>query len=411
MAIQIEWRNGTAAAWTSANPILAQGEVGVETDTGQIKFGDGTTSWNSLAYNSVAGAAQTAPYRSLGDGSDGNVTISSGTTTLTRDMFYNNLTLSGTGIIVTSGYKIFVKNILNISSAAVGAIQWNGNAGGNASGATAGAAPAAQSGGSLGAIVAGAVGATGTTGAGANGTAGILTNTNGGTSGNAGNGGSSPTNGNGGNGGNGKIAAVNNFFSRFETSFLFGASLISGGPSAGSGGAGSGDNTNTGGGGGGSGSGGGVVAIFANIIVKSSSTLAGTIQANGGVGGNGGNSSAGVTGGGGGGAGAGGGWVYIAYNNVYGPVISGLIQANGGNGGNGGNGTGTGALGGSGGSAGTGGRINIFKITTSSSTNLIGNANTTLLPELVGTSPIANSQSLALPGGDGGFNGKRTASL
>jgi len=50
MAVQIQLRNGTAAQWTSANPILAVGEVGVETDTNKFKVGDGSTSWSSLLY-------------------------------------------------------------------------------------------------------------------------------------------------------------------------------------------------------------------------------------------------------------------------------------------------------------------------------------------------------------------------
>lgn len=50
MAVQIQIRRGTAALWTSINPVLAQGEQGFETDTKKIKVGDGTTEWNSLAY-------------------------------------------------------------------------------------------------------------------------------------------------------------------------------------------------------------------------------------------------------------------------------------------------------------------------------------------------------------------------
>lgn len=43
-------RRGTAAAWTSANPILGAGEPGLETDTGKVKWGDGATAWVSLPY-------------------------------------------------------------------------------------------------------------------------------------------------------------------------------------------------------------------------------------------------------------------------------------------------------------------------------------------------------------------------
>ena len=46
-------RRGTAAAWTSANPTLAAGEWGLETDTKFFKMGDGSTAWTSLAYLSL----------------------------------------------------------------------------------------------------------------------------------------------------------------------------------------------------------------------------------------------------------------------------------------------------------------------------------------------------------------------
>jgi len=51
MAVQIQIRNGTASAWTSANPTLAVGEMGAETDTGRFKIGTGSTAWNSLGYS------------------------------------------------------------------------------------------------------------------------------------------------------------------------------------------------------------------------------------------------------------------------------------------------------------------------------------------------------------------------
>lgn len=44
-------RRGAAAAWTTANPILAAGEMGYETDTKKSKIGDGSTAWNSLSYS------------------------------------------------------------------------------------------------------------------------------------------------------------------------------------------------------------------------------------------------------------------------------------------------------------------------------------------------------------------------
>lgn len=43
-------RRDTAANWSSNNPVLAAGEIGIETDTNKFKFGNGSSAWNSLAY-------------------------------------------------------------------------------------------------------------------------------------------------------------------------------------------------------------------------------------------------------------------------------------------------------------------------------------------------------------------------
>jgi len=53
MSTKIQLRRGTATQWTTANPVLAAGEVGYETDTGNIKVGTGTAgsgAWNNLPY-------------------------------------------------------------------------------------------------------------------------------------------------------------------------------------------------------------------------------------------------------------------------------------------------------------------------------------------------------------------------
>jgi len=71
MTTRIKLRRDTAANWTQENPVLAEGEPGLELDTGKIKYGNGTTPWNSLDY-SGAGAA------SLTD--EGNVVITAGST-------------------------------------------------------------------------------------------------------------------------------------------------------------------------------------------------------------------------------------------------------------------------------------------------------------------------------------------
>lgn len=400
MALHVQLRHGIASLWTSTNPILSQGEPGVETDTGQFKIGDGVTAWTSLAYQSTAGASQTMPFRSLGDGSDGNVTISSGTTTMQRDMFYNNLTISGSGNLITNGFKLFVKNNLDLTAAPVGAIQWNGNAGGNASGATGGSAPAAQPGTTIGDIGLAAAGATSTT---ATGTAGGVSTVVSGLGGNGGAG------GRGGVGGSGnplagsaqRVTTVLSTIRRFDPTLLYGTTEYQAGSGGSGGSAGSGDGTNVGGGSGAGGNGGGFVAIYAANIIKSSATPAGCIQANGGLGGNGASATVGVTGGGGGGGGGSGGVIYICYNFKYGPTITNMLQATGANGGIGGDGFGTGASGANGGDAGTGGRIIYRQITAPLGFELVAPSLITQIKELTGSI----SFNVMLPGSDGGFNG------
>ncbi len=62
----MQQRRGTAAQWTSANPILAAGEIGFETDTSKFKIGDGVNHWADLTY--YASAAEIA---ALIDGAPG----------------------------------------------------------------------------------------------------------------------------------------------------------------------------------------------------------------------------------------------------------------------------------------------------------------------------------------------------
>jgi hypothetical protein len=55
MATTIKLKRGTASAWTTADTVLAAGELGLETDTLKIKAGDGTTKWTSLEYIKAEG--------------------------------------------------------------------------------------------------------------------------------------------------------------------------------------------------------------------------------------------------------------------------------------------------------------------------------------------------------------------
>ncbi len=79
MATEIQLRRGAAADWTSADPVLAQGEMGYETDTGKSKVGDGSTSWTGLAYFTT-GAGGSSEHLQLGadvptGGADGSGSV------------------------------------------------------------------------------------------------------------------------------------------------------------------------------------------------------------------------------------------------------------------------------------------------------------------------------------------------
>jgi hypothetical protein len=70
--VRFQPRRKTAAAWTSSNELLLQGEPGFETDTGRSKVGDGTTTWAGLPYDphpsTVAGLYTPEMFGAVADG-------------------------------------------------------------------------------------------------------------------------------------------------------------------------------------------------------------------------------------------------------------------------------------------------------------------------------------------------------
>jgi hypothetical protein len=162
-----------------------------------VGWGDGDTFPDTILYRAAAGIltspgliraaaavgdadlmtlAQRTRDSIFGDGSDGAFVGVGGTTTLTRDMQYTNV--SGTGTIVTNGFRVMIKGTLSgsvaftfngnpgVGSAAGAAvIGWYWSSGGGAGGTAAGtAATATTPNKCLG--VAGGVGGTGSGGAG-----------------------------------------------------------------------------------------------------------------------------------------------------------------------------------------------------------------------------------------------------
>jgi hypothetical protein len=91
MTSRMQQRRDTAANWTSNNPTLANGEIGIETDTKKMKVGDGTTAWTSLAY----AATGTVTSITAGTGLSGGTISSSGTIALSTPVSVAN---GGTGI-------------------------------------------------------------------------------------------------------------------------------------------------------------------------------------------------------------------------------------------------------------------------------------------------------------------------
>ncbi|MFC3883747.1 hypothetical protein ACFOU2_09640 [Bacillus songklensis] len=224
----------------------------------------------------------------FGNGMDGNVTISANTN-LTRDMYYENLTINSGIKLSTNGYKIFVRGTLTNN----GIIEANGPNGTNGSSTDTYTQYSNNGGGSGG-------------GSTSNG------------------GGTSP--GFGGNGGNGgrsvydatvKTGGAASYTVAALQSFELIHNLYNISPQGGGGGAGGTYNSNPYYSGGSGGVGGGRVLIYARNIINS-----GSIEAKGGNGGNGVMNASYWSGGGGGG---GGGFVLLVHNTFTGnePNVSG----------------------------------------------------------------------------------------
>jgi hypothetical protein len=86
--VRIQVRRGLASEWTAANPVLAAGEMGVETNTNKFKFGNGSSTWTALSYAAADTAAigeisQDAIDQALSMGAGLTKTYNDGTNTIT----------------------------------------------------------------------------------------------------------------------------------------------------------------------------------------------------------------------------------------------------------------------------------------------------------------------------------------
>lgn len=300
---------------------------------GTIPF-DNTT--NGFLASNVQAAIEEAKaavsFGDFGDGSDGVLTLSSGTFPLPRTMYYSSVDLSGTAIVDTAGFKLYVNGLLKLSGTA--AIRNNGAAGTAAAGNTPGVAGS----GGLGVEV----------GAGGAGTNGVVQNTDsvqpaaiigyGAAGGKGGDGGDSAAGANGNGAAGGTVTYWPERVLRHD--HWRGAGVYKQGGNGGAGGAGGGPSLlSTAGAGSGGGGGGGVVLIFAYEIDNSSSQ---GFRARGGGSGAGGNAASGNSGGGGSGGSGGGGFIYIVSMKL---TNLGILVVTGGTPGAAGAGAGTGTAG------------------------------------------------------------------
>lgn len=54
--MKIQVRRDTTSGWSTANPTLSLGEIGLDTDLKKFKIGDGSTAWNTLAFQKADSA-------------------------------------------------------------------------------------------------------------------------------------------------------------------------------------------------------------------------------------------------------------------------------------------------------------------------------------------------------------------
>lgn len=122
---QIQFRRGTAAQWSSTNPVLSSGELGYETDTGNFKIGNGTTAWNSLSVLNGITASTTATFT--------NKTINLANNTLTGTLAEFNTACSNADFVSIAGTETLTNKTLTTpvitldttSSTTQGRIAWD----------------------------------------------------------------------------------------------------------------------------------------------------------------------------------------------------------------------------------------------------------------------------------------------
>ena len=121
MAVQIQMRRGLSGDWTTADPTLAAGEWGLETNTDKFKIGDGSTAWTNLDYSSLgvgtAGGTFAGTVNFGADGTGQDVNFYSGTAGdhMKWDASEEQLVITGTNaavaLHVADGNALFADDV------------------------------------------------------------------------------------------------------------------------------------------------------------------------------------------------------------------------------------------------------------------------------------------------------------
>lgn len=108
MAVQIQLRRDTLANWITNDPILGQGEMGVELVSNKIKIGDGTSTWTALSYaGSVGTVTSVAALTLTTTGTDVSSTVATGTTTPVITLNLPDASASARGVLTSVDWSNF----------------------------------------------------------------------------------------------------------------------------------------------------------------------------------------------------------------------------------------------------------------------------------------------------------------
>ena len=108
----MQQRRGTAAQWTSANPVLNAGEMGWESDTNKFKIGDGVNNWTSLDYFSDINSTVDPAFGSSITFEGATANAFETTLTVTDPTADRTITLPDvTGTVITTGNLSDITNI------------------------------------------------------------------------------------------------------------------------------------------------------------------------------------------------------------------------------------------------------------------------------------------------------------